>query len=513
MQHCRGAQTLGFRATAVLSAALTLTLNAPTIGASQPLIAAPIGTVTEFPVPTSNSGAAGITAGPDGNVWFTEFYANKIGKINMSGSVIEYPITTANSEPLGIAAGPDGNLWFVEYGVGKIGKITPAGSVIEYPVPTVNSNPYGITAGPDGNMWFTEANAAQIGKITPAGSVTEFPTAASGSIPIGITAGADGNLWFAEGHYGNIGRITTGGSVTEFTLPTTGDPAGIAAGPDGNLWFTEQTYSKIGRITTTGTIKQFPLFSTLSAPVFIAPGTDGKLWFAEFQHIQQRDIGSITTAGVIKEYPTVTSNSGPRGVAAGPDGNIWFTELYTDKIGRLQDASGGKCVLSLVSGFAATSVTVSQGGTVKWTFLGPTSATATDSSGMGLFDSGSKKLVSFFSYKFFAAGTYPYVDTLQPAHKGTIKVPIKVSPTTGTTSTTFTITWSSITAPSGYVFDVQIKRPGSAAFVNWMTAQTASSATFVPDAGIGTYSFRAQLRNTGNTKTSGYSPVGSIKVS
>jgi plastocyanin len=262
-------------------------------------------------------------------------------------------------------------------------------------------------------------------------------------------------------------------------------------------------------------VKEFPLLPTSSEPISIAAGTDGKLWFANFQTTAgTKDVGSITTGGTIKEYPTPSANSGPRGIAAGPDGNVWLTELYANKIGRVQDAHGGtKYVLDLASGFAPTSSTVPQGGTVQWTFLGPMTATATDSSGMALFDSGSRSLVSFFSFAFFAAGSYPYGNTLHPAHKGAIKVPIKVSPNTGTTSTTFTITWSSLTAPTGFVFDVQVKRPGSAAYVDWMTAQTAPSATFLADAGIGTYAFRARIRSTGNAKTSGWSPAGSITVS
>jgi plastocyanin len=257
------------------------------------------------------------------------------------------------------------------------------------------------------------------------------------------------------------------------------------------------------------------LIPNTSQPISIAPGTDGKLWFANFQTTAgSKDVGSITTGGTIKEYPIATPNSGPRGIAAGPDGNVWFTELYGNNIGRLQDSHAGtKYVLDLASGFAPTAATVPQGATAKWTFLGPTSATVTDTTGMGLYDSGSRSFVSFFSYTFLAAGTYPYADTLQPAHKGSIKVPIKVSPTTGTATTTFTITWSSLSAPSGYVFDVQIKRPGSTAFVDWKPAQTVSSTTFTADAGAGTYTFRARLRNTGNAKSSGWSPAGKITVS
>ena len=40
----------------------------------------------EFPIPTGNSDAVGITVGPDGNLWFTEFDANKIGQVVLSAA-------------------------------------------------------------------------------------------------------------------------------------------------------------------------------------------------------------------------------------------------------------------------------------------------------------------------------------------------------------------------------------------------------------------------------------------
>ena len=128
-----------------------------------------------------------------------------------SGSVTgEFSIPTANSVPSGITAGPDGNLWFTESGgTGKIGKITPAGVIAEYATGlTLNSQPWGITAGPDGNLWFGEEGASQVGRITPDGALTEFPTLTSSSGPVGITAGLDGSLWFVEKFANNVGRIT-----------------------------------------------------------------------------------------------------------------------------------------------------------------------------------------------------------------------------------------------------------------------------------------------------------------
>src|SRR5213593_3045232 len=68
-------------------------------------------------------------------------------------TITEYPTPTANSNPVGITAGPDGNLWFTG-GLG-ITKVTTSGVFTGYPVPGSRSA-LGITAGPDGNLWFTE---------------------------------------------------------------------------------------------------------------------------------------------------------------------------------------------------------------------------------------------------------------------------------------------------------------------------------------------------------------------
>ncbi len=200
----------------------------------------------------------GIAVGPDGNLWFTEYNDNRIGRITPSGSVTEFLIPTAYSQPWTIAAGPDGNLWFTEHESGKIGRITPNGSdstiaasIREFVIvtPTMLSAPWGIAAGQDGNMWFTVGvNNSLIGCITPGGTITEFATPTFLSDPMGIVAGPDGNLWFTEFDGNRIGRITQSGQIAEFPIPTvlSGAPS-ITAGPDGHIWFTERI-GGIGRL-------------------------------------------------------------------------------------------------------------------------------------------------------------------------------------------------------------------------------------------------------------------------
>ena len=79
---------------------------------------------------------------------------------------------TAGARPSGITAGPDGNLWFTEVNGNRIGRITPLGVVAEFSAGiTAGAGPYGITAGPDGNLWFTENGGNRIGRITTGGVI------------------------------------------------------------------------------------------------------------------------------------------------------------------------------------------------------------------------------------------------------------------------------------------------------------------------------------------------------
>src|SRR5450432_2668287 len=141
--------------------------------------------VTEFGFGTSisaSAGPTGITAGPDGNVWFTENNGNRIGRITPAGVVTEFSAGISPfAGPTGITVGPDGNLWFTE-SADRIGRITTSGVVTEFSAGiTSGAQPDGIAAGPDGNLWFTELTGNRVGRITPAGAVTEFSA--------GITAG------------------------------------------------------------------------------------------------------------------------------------------------------------------------------------------------------------------------------------------------------------------------------------------------------------------------------------
>jgi streptogramin lyase len=230
----------------------------------------PDGALTEFPLPVFNGLSVrpiSITSGPDGNLWFTAVNQTRpctiiAGRITPGGTITEFPFSTLNASGLpcvsNITAGPDGNVWFTaerSFQDSSIYRLTPSGEITEFPVPDA-VEAVDIVSGPDGNLWFTEyagftESDAFVGRITPAGAISKFPlpSGVTERVPALITRGPDGNLWFTEQSAfttatTGIGKITPDGTIAEFPVPFSHSNSivyvhGIASGPDGRLWITD----------------------------------------------------------------------------------------------------------------------------------------------------------------------------------------------------------------------------------------------------------------------------------
>jgi len=327
---------------ACIVSAYVLATSTATLHSGQLAPTAPAGHFKLFRVPTAGSEPRDITAGSDGNMWFTESNINvgQIGRIDAAGNITEFVVPTPGSQPSEIVSGPDRALWFTGpsgFPNFFIGRITTAGMLAGF-APACDPQfgcsivPQGITIGSDGNLWFTENIRNAIVKLTTGGVFTFFTIPTGGANPAGITTGPDGALWFAEHNANKIGRIDVlGTTITEFG-GLNGSPDRITAGPDGNLWFTEPFpfENRIGRITPAGVVTEFQLASP-SGPRDIVAGADGNLWFTKFDSDQ---LSLITPAGVVTDVQKVVRGSGPWGIGRGPDGSIWMTLITANKLGR-----------------------------------------------------------------------------------------------------------------------------------------------------------------------------------
>ena len=122
-------------------------------------------------IPLTYAVVAGVTLG-----WPAGATAQAVTEFNIP--------TTVTSDPFSIVAGPDGALWFTERFANAIGRIDTSGNITEFTVPSVVSFPQVITAGPDNALWFTETFTSKIGRIDTSGNITEFDLPDPGAGPL-----------------------------------------------------------------------------------------------------------------------------------------------------------------------------------------------------------------------------------------------------------------------------------------------------------------------------------------
>jgi virginiamycin B lyase len=246
-----------------------------------------------------------------------------------------------------MALGPDGNLWFTENSAKKIGKITPSGTITEYTIPPDGGNifPESIAVGPDGALWFT--TGSELGRITTSGSLTTLPAEASLLGMYAIVTGPDGNLYYSGGpdDNGYIVQQNPSGPYVRFSAPafpgspfnTLPDTYGLAVGVDHGIWFTNigSGTGYLGRMSTSGAFASYAMPSTVANSVtydIISNPADGELYFlASNPNITNGTyVVRSSTAGVMN---VVTGPGGPyfdfeSNLIVGPDGNIWSSTPY-----------------------------------------------------------------------------------------------------------------------------------------------------------------------------------------
>jgi virginiamycin B lyase len=310
------------------------------------------GLVTEYTGPFD--GPVDVVSGPDGNLWALNNgrQGNSSIAVIAPGGAVEatYPIPTPNASAQAMAVGPDGNVWFVETQAGKIGKVTPGGQITEYPVPPVLEDlhlgtgpvevaaaPTDVVAGPDGALWFTESSTGSIGRATTDGVITDIAT--PGLQPTSLAVGPDGAIWFTSTTYqASVARLNADGTVSNFPLATPGSrPADLIDGPDGALWFVENLNGAVGRITTQGVITETSVRAEMASPQAIAFDVSGNPWVTgDGAGLVRVNPGGGPTTDVDVRPASPTGFFGA--IARGPGGALWFTDPDRNLVGRVDPA-------------------------------------------------------------------------------------------------------------------------------------------------------------------------------
>src|SRR5262249_40588626 len=110
--------------------------------------------LTDVVVPNSLANGNGIAA--QGNdIWFAAFNTNSMWRYNVSSDQFtEFPVPTSSATPFGVAVDGNGIVWFAEFGANQIGRLDPQSGIITETA--LQGGPRGIAIATDGKVWFTE---------------------------------------------------------------------------------------------------------------------------------------------------------------------------------------------------------------------------------------------------------------------------------------------------------------------------------------------------------------------
>jgi streptogramin lyase len=357
----------------------------------------------QFPVSTP---IGGMTAGPDGNIWFTEFEANKVGRMTPSGELTEFNAPTGSSSLQGITVGSDGNLWIADGGAPVIDRLTPDGVWTQFQLPAGYGTPAAIAAGPNGDIWFTDSQTAKLDRLTVTGQFSQFDL---GNLIPGfsttIAVDSQDNVWVSDSQHSRVGRLANGQftvmDVTGMRHPWATIRA-MVTDAAGNLWFTEaggpDPASHIGRITPDGTVSYYELLPGHGA-VGLQFDAHGNLWFTEFS-----SVGEISpSTGTVTEYDVGTAIEW--GPVFGSDGNLWsawnFPNTAVIQQIDLANLPAGASLISSNQGMTYQGSVSAIYGTY------PTSSTATIAWGDGNVSTGA--ITSNNQGGFYVSGTNTYM--------------------------------------------------------------------------------------------------------
>ncbi|HEX7291100.1 MAG TPA: hypothetical protein VF250_08250 [Conexibacter sp.] len=192
--------------------------------------------------PTGLTGAKGIAAGGDGNLYVADFLGRQVVGVSTAGVATDvYPLA---ENPQEVAAGAAEQI-AVTMPSNLIGRFTPPSRTVQNAnVPL--TDPTGIAFAPDGAYWAANFPRDTLTRMKPDGAVTTLTGFPSSSGPRHLTVGKGGTLWVGLETSSQVARVTgvvaptppPPGGVTQPRLTRVSTPAALRVGRSGTLRLT-----------------------------------------------------------------------------------------------------------------------------------------------------------------------------------------------------------------------------------------------------------------------------------
>jgi virginiamycin B lyase len=227
-----------------------------------------------LPLPQGHHGIMGIQVAPDDTIWFAEQFANYLGHyFPATGHFQLYPLpwltipdpvhagqmVTLPSAPNELALDAHGAVWFTEFNADRLGRLDPrTGYMQHYPLAAKTSvqtlYPYGITIDPQGMIWFTESGTNQLGRLDPTtGALRLFTAPAPHALLMEVASDAQGGIWMTSFTPGLLFHLRPGTSTfTSYLAPFSGRESsalyGLLVTSAGDVWVTILAENVLARL-------------------------------------------------------------------------------------------------------------------------------------------------------------------------------------------------------------------------------------------------------------------------
>jgi virginiamycin B lyase len=156
-------------------------------------------------------GPYGMTATPDGNVWFASLAGSYVGRIDpATGAATVQEPPTSGQGARRVWSDPQGRVWVSEWNAGQVGVFDPAARAWrEWRLPGPNPMPYAVFVDDVGIVWLTDFGANAIVRFNPATERFDSLPLPSPAAAVRQLHGRPGEVWGAESAIDKLVLVTT----------------------------------------------------------------------------------------------------------------------------------------------------------------------------------------------------------------------------------------------------------------------------------------------------------------
>lgn len=266
-------------------------------------------------------------------------------------------------QPHDVIGTSDGMIWYSDFGQQFLGMLDPkSGKVTEFPIPAAKpgylTGSLEIEKDPHENLWLSGMYQGQISMFDRATRTfkqwvvqpAEHPEFTQESMVMPVHENVDGKVWTNNQDDHSLRRLDPATGTWEtfgpFFYAYDGNPKlnfnsyGLVTDAKNTPWLFDFPHAAIGHFDGK-TFKAIPTPTKNSRPRRgRVDDRTGIFWFAEYGANQIGAYDTNLDNGTIKEYPLPTPWDSPYDVVPDKNGNVWTGAMTTDRISRLDPATG-----------------------------------------------------------------------------------------------------------------------------------------------------------------------------